>query len=145
MQGHVSHNMTDEIVRFIIDVGLSLRTVEKKSVKDLSKVSQPRYDPPSRETVLESIIENYERIRFNVMNVINNESSMKFSLTTDACSSRVFRSYFIITAHWIDGNGERIQFLSHFPGYYPRMVVNRSVQLSRNVLMSGKYKIILLQ
>ncbi len=87
-----------------MDATLPFSTVENKEFVKLLKLLQSRYRPVPRQTIQRKVIGEFKIIRTQIKNFICNEIFSKISLTLDGWSARTYRSYLVITKHWVDEN-----------------------------------------
>lgn len=72
--------------------------VEDKGFKKFVKILDPRYEIPSRRTVMRKILpEKYKDIKIKLKEKI--DSTTHLALTTDIWTSRQIRSYCCVTGH----------------------------------------------
>lgn len=74
----------------------------------------PRYDVPLRRVTQQRMLADYRECRGRMKEFLASNVPTKFSFTIDAWSSRVLKSYFAVTAHWIDGNWRMKSILLEF-------------------------------
>jgi len=77
--------------------------VEDVEFVKLLKPLNEDVDVPCRTTIQRRIDGMYEKKLIHMKAALQKVPG-KFSLTTDAWSSRVYKGYMVITAHWVDSN-----------------------------------------
>lgn len=94
--------------RWIVSAVKPFSIVESKEYIDKEKFLDSSIVVPSRQTVQRRIQTMFSEYQIKVAELLSNHKG-KISITTDAWSSRVYRGYMAVTAHWID---EKWQFNS---------------------------------
>ena len=90
-----------DLCRWIVDSGIPFSTVENDQFKRFMATVNGSISVPSRFTVQRYICKERDDLQLRVQDLLR-ASTTRIGLTTDAWSSRVFRGYIVISAHWID-------------------------------------------
>lgn len=97
----IQNNFFSALCEWIVDAALPFATVENEKFRDMIAVQNNDIHIPSRVTVSRQIVKKKKEIEIGMREKISNVKS-KFSITTDAWSSRIYRGYIAVTLHWID-------------------------------------------
>lgn len=97
-----NESVTKLLMAAIIDASLALSFVENSFFSKFVAKLNPRYKIPSRRVLTSRIKSEYHMELDSMKPYLQESICGKVSLTTDAWSSRIFRSYMAITTHWID-------------------------------------------
>lgn len=95
--------LDDQILRIIVKDDLPFSIVESVEFRKFISILNPSYEPPSRETLSNSLISKlYDVTLLVVQNDVSGASYV--NLTTDGWTSLKNENYFAVTAHFIDKN-----------------------------------------
>ncbi len=98
-------NIDNALIEMIVTDLQPTSVVEDNGFQKFVSVLDPRYELPSRRTVVRSLLlEKYTSVKQTLK--IELDNSMTIALTTDLWTSRQTQSYCCITAHYISGNGK---------------------------------------
>ena len=114
MNTEVAEKITQPFVPAVINPVLPFSIVENEEFIEFVKLLQPRYVPPSCQTIQRRILNEYANFKDRLRNQIFAKIELKISITVDGWYSRMYRSYFVITAHWIDGSWKMQSILLDF-------------------------------
>lgn len=109
--------VTTELTRFIVDAKLPFNVVEKKAFRSYMHRMNPRVPPYSRRTIVRCIEDEHKQTMPEIKKVLQHITS-GIALTCDGWSSRVYRGYFVVTAHWITEEFELKHIVLEF-SYFP--------------------------
>ena len=94
-------NKLTESVCFVAKDMQALDTMVDSGFRHLLKTFEPRYDPPSRKTLITKYLpQMYDAEDKNIKNEVS--QSVSFALTTDIWNSRANHAYTGVTIHFID-------------------------------------------
>jgi hypothetical protein len=117
MSDHDKHAATTALARLIVAAKLSFKLVESPVFRGFTKSLNKFLPTISRRTLWRCIQDEYDAALPRIRNTINEIPGL-VALTYDIWSSRVFRSYFVVTIHWISTTFDMqrlvLEFL-HFP------------------------------
>jgi len=105
----VQAEKTQAILKWIILSLKPFKVVEEKAFHNMVQKLDPLYQIPTRKTIHNLIIEQFNQQR-NLVKDYFNEFSNKVALTTDFWTSLKFENFMAITIHFIDNNWK----LQHF-------------------------------
>ncbi|KAK2634836.1 hypothetical protein Ddye_029628 [Dipteronia dyeriana] len=80
---------------------LPFRFVEKRGFRKFCRVGMPRFDVPSKRTIVRDILKLYIDMKTFLMKQFK-ESKVRVCLTTDTWTSIQTINYMVVTAHFID-------------------------------------------
>ncbi|TXG57181.1 hypothetical protein EZV62_018494 [Acer yangbiense] len=89
------------LVEMLIVDELPFRFVEKRGFHKLCRVGMPRFDVPSRRTIVRDILQMYIDMKTSLMKYFR-ESKLRVCLTTNTWTSIQNINYMVVTAHFID-------------------------------------------
>ncbi len=124
--GEAAEIVTKQVVSTIVDAVIPLSTVNNLQFIKLLNMLQPRYQVPSRRTIQRRIIFGKEVVAERQKGELQQDMGTKLSNTIDSWSSRVFRSYVTVAAHWISENWKMktvLLMFSRFPSTHDDIVV----------------------
>jgi hypothetical protein len=117
MSDHDKHAATTALARLIIHAKLSLKLGESPAFRGFTKSLSKFFPTISRRTLGRWIQDEYDAALPRIRNTINEIPGL-LPLTCDCWSRILFRSYFVVTIHWIstmfDMQRLVLEFL-HFP------------------------------
>ncbi|KAK2633775.1 hypothetical protein Ddye_028567 [Dipteronia dyeriana] len=82
---------------------LPFRFVEKRGFRKFCRVGMPRFDVPSRRTIVRDILQMYIDMKTSLMKQFK-ERKVRVCLTTDTWTSIQNINYMVVTAHFVDKN-----------------------------------------
>jgi len=109
--------VTTALSRLIVDAKLPFNVVENKAFRLYAQSMNSRVPTYSRRTIVRCIEDEYEATTPKIKAVLQNVKS-NIALTCDGWSSRVYRGYFVVTAHWITETFESRNIVLEFV-YFP--------------------------
>lgn len=118
MSAEENEALTKLLVSAIVDSSVSFSFVENDFFRKFVAKLNPRYDVPSRKMLTRRILAAYQVEISSMKSYLQRSVDGKMSFTTDAWSSRIFRSYMAITAHWIDADWNLKSTLLNFVRFY---------------------------
>jgi hypothetical protein len=117
MSDHDKHAATTALARLIVDAKLSFKLVESPAFRGFTKSLNKFFPTISRRTLGRCIQDEYDAALPRIRNTTNEIPGL-LALTCDGWSSRIFRSLFVVTIHWISTTFHMqrlvLEFL-HFP------------------------------
>ncbi|KAK2662043.1 hypothetical protein Ddye_000617 [Dipteronia dyeriana] len=82
---------------------LPFRFVEKRGFRKFCRVGMPRFDVPSKRTIVRDILQMYVDMKTSLMKQFK-ERKVRVCLTTDTWTSIQNINYMVVTAHFVDEN-----------------------------------------
>ncbi|TXG60438.1 hypothetical protein EZV62_015011 [Acer yangbiense] len=89
------------LIEMLIVDELPFRFVEKRGFRKFCRVGMPRFDVPSRRTIVRDILQKYIDMKKSLMKYFK-ESKVRVCLTTDTWTSIQNINYMVVIAHFID-------------------------------------------
>lgn len=99
-----AEKITTQLVTTMVDASVPFALVDNTELICLLKMLHPRYEVPSRHTAQPRTLSDYAKVKDKLREVIREQTALKVSVTVDGWSSRMFRSYVVITEHCVDKN-----------------------------------------
>jgi len=130
--------ITLQLIKHIVVSKSPFNIVENQTFIDLCKVLNKDYIVPSRRTIIRSIESEYDILEVKMKHIFTNPH-IKLALTCDGWSSRKFKGYFVITAHWIDDEWELKSIILDFKYFPPPHNCTNTANLIMGVV--NKYNI----
>jgi len=115
--GEELKDYTRSLVQFIVDAKLSFNTVENMAFKSFVRTLNKHAPTISRTTLSRIITEEHRERKPMILEVLKNIEG-NIAITCDGWSSRIFRGFFAVTAHWITAEFELKNVLIDFV-YFP--------------------------
>ena len=94
-----------QIYRWIVSGSLPFSVIDNREFVRLLRLFDPTYVIPSRHTILRRIVAMPEERVVEIRRILASECA-SVSITADTWSSRVYKGYMVLTAHWINSEWE---------------------------------------
>lgn len=117
LEGEELSKCTRALARFIVDAKFSFNLVENRAFQSYVSTLNKHVPSISRRSIVRVIEDEHAERRPMIQQVIRDIDS-NIAITCDGWSSRVFRGYFTVTAHWITADFDLKEVVLDFV-YFP--------------------------